>query len=262
MPQHGVRHGIRRGPVHGVSRGLASVPTDASSGKGVPLTQANWNNVFTNAGVGAKTVAHTWGFQDASGNIVATVGTDLTATGLAYNTAVSGWTRTAASFTDNTTDAATHAGGVGVNPASVSCLWLGYVDVSSDPGVVRQIIPGGGSAAASEVVFRRTAARVNAVKCMGVTTAGTSDVEDGGVRPLVLRYNRTATTVHVATNQELVAGTYNTGVTDGVKGFGAGVTVTIGMEVLLGAVFSGVNAEWTDAELRAVLTALGWTIPW
>lgn len=259
IPTRGVTRPALHTVTHGVQRGLV---TDPLSNKGVPLTQLDWDAVFLQAGLSTKTVAHSWGFQDASGNIVATVGTNLAATGLAYQQGVSGWTRTGAAFTDNSTDSALHGAGVGINPATTSCLWLGYVDLTIDPAALRTIFGAGGAAAATELTCRHAGGHTLNVKVAGVSTNGTADPASGGVRPIGLVYNRTAGTVMVFSDQEKLSGTYNAGVTDGVKGFGATLANTIGMTVLWGAAFAGTNAELTSTQIKAVLQALGWTIPW
>lgn len=262
---HGVKHGVTHGVGHGIGSDytVPGSPSDLLSGMGVPLTQAEVNTFLAEANMGAKTVAHSWGFQDASGNISATVGTLLTAAGtLEYQQAVSGWTRTATRFTDNTTDAASHAGGTGINPSTTSCLYLFYIDVITDVGALRNMVQGGGAVTGSELSYRRSAARLNAVKVMSASVAGTADPQDGGVRPCVLRYNRTAGTADIFNDQEKVVGTYNSGVTDGVKGVGAGIVNSGGLDVLWGLAFSGASAEWTDIEVRAFLQALGWSVAW
>lgn len=262
MPTHGIVRPEGHLALHGVQRGVVGV-SDATSGKGVPLTQAEWDAVFSGAGVASKTVAHSWGFQDASGNAVAEVGTDLTAAGtLEYEQTVTGWSRKAIRFTNASTDALSHAGGVGVNPNTTSCLWIGYIDVLASISAARSVIVGGGAAAASELVARHNVTPVTQIKVMAGTAVGTSNPSTNSVRPWVLKYDRTGTAAVVYTDQEKVVGTYNSGVTDGVKGFGASVATSAGMDVLWGACFAGSDAEWSDDNVKAVLQSLGWTIPW
>lgn len=268
-PRIGPKIGGRAGPAFGpgadqIAPAGASFPIDSGSGKGVPLTQADWTNVASASGTPARTVSHSWGFQDAAGNVVATVGTDLTVAGVfEYLQAVAGWARPGLQFTNNTADAATHAGGVGVNPAVTSCLWLGYIDVTVTAAAARNLFSGGGAAGASEIAFRKAATtEVPQIKVMGITADGVNDITAGGVHPCVLRYNRTAGTADIFTEAEKRTGTYNAGVTDGVKGFGQNATVSAGMIVLLGAVFAGADAEWTDNQLRSVLQTLNWTVLW
>lgn len=239
-------------------------PKDATSGIFCPLTQGGWTAVFTKAGVTVKTVSHSWGFQDASGNPAATVGTALTQAGTAptYQQAISGWTRKSINSGDNSTTSLQHGSGAGTNPSTTSSLWIGYIDILASVAAARNVMSLGGAAASSEMAGRSNATPVTQIKVMAPTAVGTSNPSTGGVRPWVLKYNRTGSEAVLATDQEKIAGTYNSGVTDGVKGFGAGITNAAGIAVALGANFAGAHAEWTDAEIKSVLQTLGWTIPW
>ena len=100
-----------------------------------------------------------------------------------------------------------------------------------------------------------------AIHCNGVTTNGTVDPL-GSVRPYAIRFNRTAGTVTAFSNQEKYTGTYSAAVTDGVKGWGSTSGNACPMAVLWGMCFKAAQAEWTDAEIKSFLQAMGWSIPW
>lgn len=261
----GLTVGPQVGPVPpgGVAPPPPAFPTDATSGFGVPLTQADWDAVFSAAGIASKTLSHSWGLQDASGNPAAEVGAALTATGsIDYQQAVSGWTRTATRITEVSGERLTIAAGVAPNPASVSALWFAYVDFPGNPGangrqyvIVSSDVTGCSLAGTTTPRLR--------VQCAGVNTAGANDHVTGGVRPVVFKYDRTAGAVVAYTDQEKIAGTYSASVVDGEKGFGGQAgTAAAAADFLLGAAFAGSNAEWSDADVKAVLQALGHAIPW
>lgn len=264
-PRIGPVLGPRIGPAIGTDeiKSGSAVITDATSGKGVPLTQAQWNTVFSNSGMANKTVAHSWDFQDASGNITRTIGDDLVAAGtLDYQQNLTGWTRKGVTFTNNTADAAAHAAAVGADPSANSVLWFAYIDIATAAVVARQVLTAGGAAAASEAAIRHDASRFLQIKILGATAQGAADLDLAALRPFVLLHDRSGSRAIAYTEAEKVVGTYNAGVTDGVKGFGAASATSAGMTVSLAAVFSGSDAEWTDAQVKAVLQALGWTVAW
>ena len=123
--QIGPRVGFKSGPSVGprADDPLAAF-RDAASGKLTPLTQAELNAVLSAGGISAKTALDAYGFQDASGNIAASIGTPLTVAGaLSYQQAEAGWTRKALAFADGTMRA-TYAAGVGFDSSTESFLYF------------------------------------------------------------------------------------------------------------------------------------------
>lgn len=261
---HSITHGVTHGATHGVVRGSAvSFPVDATSGKGVPLTQADWDAVFSTAGVASKTVANSWGFQDAGGStaVVATVGTDLATTGVTFNQAVTGWSRVAVTWADGANARAEHATGVGSNPATTSVLWIGYIDLTATPATNRLVLsPSINGAPAWNGTINSTP-RIRTL-INGVQNVGASNPVTGGVRPIVVLNDRTGSRAMMYSDQEKLTGTYSASIGDGSKGFGSTGASAAAMATLWGAQFAGANAEWDDATVKAVLEALNWTIPW
>lgn len=246
-----------------------AVPRDATSGKGVPLTQAEWNAVFGAAGIANKTVNQSWGLQDSTGNPAATIGTALTAapngTSWAYQQTITGWTRKAMVNDVSVARAIGLAAGTGPNAGTQSVLWFCYCDITNATGATRPVMAGGNAATNRVKLNIVVTTGVMQVDCCAVTASGSSDHASGGVRPFVLKYDRTNSVVTVYSDLEKVAGTYNAAVTDtGGKGYPANATIgSVRGSYLIGAAFAGANAEWTDAEVKAVLTAgLGWTVGW
>ena len=102
--------------------------------------------------------------------------------------------------------------------------------------------------------------------CHGKDTIGTAAAH-GVVRPLFLEYDRTNGVARAYSDQESIVGTYSPGVTNSTRGFGtSNNTGSSGLQAtLLAAQFRGAHAEWTEAELRAVMHVLlpvGRTVPW
>jgi hypothetical protein len=105
--------------------------------------------------------------------------------------------------------------------------------------------------------------------CDDTETIGTAEAH-GVVRPLFLQYDRTNGVVRAYSDQESIAGPYspnNTQVDNSSRGFGtSNNTGSSGRQAtLLAAQFRGAHAEWTEAEMRAVMHVLlpvGSTVPW
>lgn len=260
-PRVGLRVGGRRGPAVGL--GIDELGTsvdpfaafrDASSAKACPTSLAQW------ALMTSKVPSHTWGFQDAAGNIAATVGTALTvANAPTYQATVTGWTRKALRFNTTVNQRAAFAAAAGPNPATGSVAWFGLIDPTATPATTGILM-----FATDGTPILNT--RINStprigVNCNGVIATGSNDPVTGGVRPVLLVYNKTATTVKAYTDQEIVAGTYNAGVVDGNKGYGA-VGTPCAMDVLLGAAFQGADAEFTDSDARNLFRNIGYSIGW
>jgi len=237
------------------------VPKDATSGKRVPLSQADWDNVFTLTGVSGKTVAHSHGFQEASGNAAATVGTTYTVNGtLDYQQAVAGWSRYGQGLTETANERQGWASGAGVNPTDNSVLVFAYIDLTGTPAATRNFLVT--SLGATPMSLRVTTGPLLSINCAGVTANGTANPTTGGVRPFVSRYDLAASVAAAYSDQEKVGGTFSAGVVDGAKGIGVAGGTPPPMTVLWDTWFEGSHAEWSEANIKTVLEFLGWTIPW
>src|SRR5262249_7735112 len=89
----------------------------------------------------------------------------------------------------------------------------------------------------------------------------------GAVQPLFLQYDHTNGVARAYSDQESIAGTYSSHVDNSSRGFGpSNNTGSSGLQAtLLAAQFRGAHAEWTEAEMRAVMHVLlpvGRTVPW
>lgn len=246
------------------------VPRDPTSGYAVPLTQDEWNIVFDVAGVARKTVNQSWSLQDASGNAAATIGSPLTASaGLDYLQAVPGWTRMAIAFgPDGGGEFLKQTRVVGPDPTQTSVLSFVYAGIEAPAvGATRRMLVIGGQAQNEALLGITNVGGVTTYRlvCDGVATLGTSTTAAGPVRPLFLQYDRTAAQIRAYTDQEIITGTYSTGVTSSTKGLGTADNAgTSGAQQnLLAATFVGADAEWTEAEMRAVYNVLiNGVVPW
>jgi hypothetical protein len=156
----------------------------------------------------------------------------------------------------------TAGAGTGPSPASTSIAFLAYVKITTGtPGAVRGILGLGSNLAVQQQFVANSKVRI---ACVGVNTSGTASYNDGNVHPFLFVYDRTNSKVVLYTDLETFTGTYNSGATDGNKGYGSGgsVTTPTGMNVLFGAAYTGASAEAlsTQATAKSYLQSLGWTI--
>jgi hypothetical protein len=240
------------------------VTKDATGGKYFPASATEWNSLITRKGLAMVAPDHQWDLQQASGNATDVIGAlTLTLAGTpAFQQTVTGYSRKAVTFTVGNTQGFRAAAGTGPNPASTSTLWLAVVNVTASAAGARSIIAVGGAATSTECTYYvvNTAPPNQRVKCATVATDGAVDLTTQGVIPISIRYDRTNSKVEITTPGALTAGTYNSGVTDGLKGIGAGISSCAGFQGLVLYCWEGSHAEGTDAQLKVLEQALGWTI--
>lgn len=248
------------GAISGSETLTIAVDIDAASGKGVPSTAFQ----FTMLGL---TLHSGWLAQEASGNLAGFGPSAFTLTANAtplYQQAVAGWTRTASAFNQTVAQRFMAGAGTGPNPASTSVLWLAYYVGQTGPGGQRGVI----SAGTNVAIGHTNTSNSLRLACVGVNTDDTTTdpVGDDLVHPLILKYDRTNSAVVMYTDEVKTVGTFNSGATDNNKGYGGGPLFTASPPalsgVLYGFVLSGANAELSDAQVKTLLQALGWTVPW
>lgn len=240
----------------------AGVTKDATANIYFPSTSGEWSTFRTAASLVMAAPNSLWLCQEASGNLADSIGANtLTAASLSYQQAAAGFSRKAVSCAVATGAGATLASGAGPNPASTSSLWLGVMAVTA-PASTRQVMAAGGALAASEMSLRATATTsVPSLKCAGTATAGAVALVTT-LSPVVLRYDRTNSAAKAYTAAEKVTGTYSASVTDGTKGFGNGIVTNAAFSLAYGAMWQGAAAEGSDADLKTLLTAMGFSIAW
>ena len=247
----------------------ASFTIDSAAGRAAPANAAEWTAFMTAAGLATGNPSSVWNCQDASGNLLDSIGSvPLTPTGaVTYQNAVAGWARSAVNIPQTSGARCVAAAGVGPNPTTTSVLLLGYMDVTAQAAANRGLMSVAGALAdtlTSAEAWLIATTHVAQAECVSVVTAGTADPFTGGVRPFVLKYNRTGSAFVYYDDLQKITGTFAAGVTDGNKGFGAtaNAQISLGLSLLYGALFSGAPAELSDAQVKTVLTTAGWTIPW
>lgn len=261
-PRVGAKVGPRVGPAVGAAAdelSASAIARDATSNIYVPANVSEWTALMALAGLSTGNPSAVYGFQDASGNPADSVGTfTLTAsgTGLSYQNAVTGWSRKAINTTSAGTGALTSTAAGLPDPATTSVLILSYVNVSSS---VLAGIHGYGAVATRQAMEATVTPRIQAVS--GANTAVGTVSPINAVRPLVTRYNFTASTAMGASDQEKLVPTFTSTTTKNLV-YGNFGRACAAAQYLYSAVFFGAAAELTDAQVKTLLTTLGWSIPW
>lgn len=256
---HGLIHGVKRPVVHGVKHNGASLyggvawSVDAASGKAVPATSAEWSAFKSANGLSIGTPDSLWLFQEASGNPADTFGViPLTAAGsVLYRQSVSGWTRNGVGFTDGV--AAQFSSSSVSLPSGTSQTILCLATVPAAPAANRELYVG-----PNAILRLNSTPRVVAV-AGGGTAIGTADYT-GGVRPYAYRINTTALSNTVMTNQEKLVPAYAAPVGRMLR-FGSASVAAAGTIVWACAWYND-NAKISDANMKALLVAMGYSIPW
>lgn len=277
-PRIGPKVGPRVGPAVGVSAdpiappaggggggGIPGVSRDASSLIYVPNDASEWTTFRTATGLATANPDSLWRCQEASGNLADSIGAlTLTATGTVdYQQAVTGWTRRGVLLTDGTTEKFVAASGVGPSPATTSQAWLFFVQLPATPATARSIMGLNCAVGATRfVAIHLNASGGIRANCVGVNVDDATS-HSSMVIPCLVKYDRTNGEAKVYTSLVKVTGTYNSGVIDGDKGIGSASTAACASTTIYGAMWSGANAEaLTDAAVKALFQALGWSIPW
>ncbi len=242
---------------------IAGVDRDASALKYLPSSSGQWTTFMTAAGLATGNPSNLWMCTEPSAtNLADSIGAvTLTANNspTGQNT-VSGWTKKAVGTTDGA--AMSYQAAAGVNLATTSGLLLGYVAATATPAAERPLI-GIGAGTDHRYAAVTTTPRIKAAALGGGTATGTA-APGTTVHPIAVAVNRAATTYKVYTDQEIITVAWtNPGA--GGSLVGAGDTPGVGaapMFLLYLTLFASTAAELSDAQVRTLLTTLGWSCAW
>jgi hypothetical protein len=230
------------------------VPTDGPGG--AIFVPANATD-FTELGQAAP--QSLWLSQELAGNPADSIGAlSLSALNTpGYGAAVAGWTRLGLTTANGGIQRFVLPSGTGPSPAATSQLWGAYIDFTAAPAATRVFfgLQGTTSCDARLLTTGRLRFSVN-----GVTVDGSVDHLGDGVHPIFLLFDRTNARAVLYSDQEKIVGTFAAGVNDGNKGLGSGAGAACSM--VWACMYSGAPAEKSDAQVKSLLTALGWSIPW
>lgn len=240
---------------------FAGVSKDATSNIYVPANAAEWTTFIAAAGLSIAVPDALWLFQEASGNPADSIGSfTLTAsgTGISYQQAVTGWSRKAIKFTDAGTGALVSTSTSLPDISTTSMLTVAYCDILSTPASARDIVTQGTTT--RDALQVTTTPRFQALS--GSNASPQNGTPVGAVRPYTLRTNRSASTVLGTTDIHKAVPTFSTSITGKKITFGNLASGSPPLTCLYSFELHGVNAELSDATLKSLLQALGWTITW
>lgn len=249
----------------GIDASIDAAPSwaiDATSGIAVPASATEWSAFIAAKGLSISVPSSLWLMQESSGNLSDSIGSlTLTANGTPlYQQSVTGWTRKGVGFNEGVAQRFAAASGVGPSPATTSQTWLWLCAITSTPSATRMIATVSTAATSFDARYLSTG-HVRA-QIAGTNADGTGAPTGAGVMPFALKYNRTGSESKVFTGQEKLAPIYSASVGDGFKGVGGGTTNAITGQCVYGAMWSGTAGEISDADLKALLVAMGESIPW
>lgn len=241
------------------------IPTDGPNNWRVP-TKGDFGTLEL-AGVPNPTSLYLC--QDASGNILDSQSVNhLSPLGtVSYSNAVAGWSRVGFGLPTGNNRFVSQA--PALDPAATSVMMLAYVALTGGAGSGRAILGASFSSAGSSGDCRigHTSTNLEFGKCANNTVNGVQAVQGIGVIPFLLRYDRTNSNMIVASHLEKITCTYNAAVTSITAvncwlGFGGSVVASAAMSVVWACVWTGADAELSDADTKTRLQAFNITIPW
>ena len=238
--------------------GAVTWTVDATSGIAVPSSAAEWSAFIAAKGLSVGAPDALWLLQEASGNPADSIGGfTLTPAGSpGYQQAESGWSRKAIRLHDGASErlSTTDAGLPDIASASMTTLvFANLISVAA----TRVFIDHGTTT--KNRAEQNTTPRLVAMS--GSNTATGLNDPTGAVKPFVLRTNRTAGSATLFSDTEKVAPTWSSSVTGKSSVLGSsGLSGTVSF--LYACQWHASNAEMTDANLKALLQAMGFVIAW
>lgn len=242
----------------------ATWDVDATSGIAVPADATQWNAFISGNGLSISSPSHLWLCQEASGNLADAIGavTLLAGGSPTYSNAVAGWTRVAVGTDAASTDEFNSGSTPDVN--TTSQLWLFFVSLGATQPT-GYVIGGPSPNGQTTGLYAVHSASTGAVRFRcGNNFFDTSNSYSNATFPLVYKYDRTTPVCRGYTDSEKVTpGFDSTTIADAGGGMGhESGGGSAGAKFLYVAVWSGAAAEMSDADLKALLQAMGWTISW
>ena len=240
---------------------------DATSGKGVPVDATEWATLIASEpGLSAWSAPTSlYLCQDAASPLDDAIGAfDLTfsGSGANYQQASAGWTRTEQRLTEGASLSRwSNTSGSLPDIGTQSTLLLAYVRMPSTVAAVRNLIQLGSGTAALRI--NMGTGFLQAISG-GNSGLGATNMFSAGVVPLVLLVDRTNARVRgYSLTEKLAPSIAAAGSMTGQGCFvGAASGSSAGCGYLYAARWDFADAERTDADVKALMQALGFTVTW
>lgn len=246
---------------------------DATSDKGIPADETEWDDVMAAAGIASGSPNAAWMFNQVSGNSLDLIGAEnLTAyDNVVYEATIPGWTTKGISSGAHLTSFYTWGGEGGTlgdaDNEPVLALVYARVQGIGPGGDTTGILNLSGGASGRYASVNGTPV-LQATGSGGQATATGAADPQGVVRPFLLKWDPTlgAEVYEVMSDDERLA-PVATAPGGGIiyLSFGPDGQGTIGdtnVDILYAACWQGASAQLTVAECRTLLETLGWTVAW
>ena len=197
--------------------------------------------------------------QEASGNLTDSGPAALTLTAAGsplYQQSAAGWTRKGVGFNATANQRFSYASGVGSNPASVDIGWCFYMSMPTLPAGNRGFMTYG-SATMNQITDGN-------LRLAGVNDSTTRPDVDDLIHPIYLLHDITNSRYLFYTDEAKTSIVF-AALTDGIKSVGAtpaGTSPDAASVAVYGFRFINADARLSDANVKSMLVALGWTVPW
>lgn len=244
---------------------IAGVTRDATSGWYFPANAAEWTLLMAAAGLATGNPSSVHNDQEASGNLADSVGSVTlvqTGAGHLYQQTVTGQSRKAVTTVDGTAGQKWINTTVAPDPGVVSTLWLQCIRFPAvAPAANRDLIA---NSASMDMRFT-SGGKLQIIN--GATTAGTANPL-GTVQFVALQHDLTNSVWAAYTHQEKIAGTFAAVASNPSYMVGGQTAAAADAGYLYDALFGGVAAELTQAQMRTLFQTLTRdavvpvTIPW
>lgn len=234
---------------------------DATSGIALPQDSTEVLAMLTAAGSSRGAPLLHYNFQDSGSPIAdanAIVNLPLVGSGASYQQAVTGWSALCARLTEATTGGwlSTDTALPDLSTTSILIYAVLFMPAAA-PAATRNLVMAGTTTLTA--ARWTTASMANHLSGANQQT-GTAN-PSSRVMPVVLKYDRTGGVSKLYTDQEALTATHSAAVTGKRLAFGSnGSAASAGY--VQGIVWTGADAEWSDAEVKTFLQTAGWTIPW
>lgn len=248
------------------SGGAPAWTVDATSAKATPASSAEWSALIASAGLAVSTPNYLHLCQEASGNLADTIGgLTLTANGTpAYQQAVAGWTRLGVKG-DGLTANQRFRSAAAPNPSTTSMAILAFVALGTQTASVQALMSVGAVSDTMVSAYLNGAPAVGRLRyreSANITDTTTATDYQARVTPIMLLIDHTGTRARLYTDLEKVSPTYGLPSTVTAYCLGADSGTWAPSTILYSCGWSGAAAEISDANVKALFTALGYAPPW
>ena len=265
----GLATGLRTGLAIGISadeirtsQAASAWSVDATSGIAAPSSATEWAAFLSAKSLSAASPSSLWLCQE-DGSVGHTDLADsigafplIAQTAPLYGQAVPGWSRKGVGFDQTSNQRFISTDAALPDISTTSATLLAFVAADTTPAAARGIVSFGTTTARFQVTT------TPALQFVAGTTANEGANCPTAVQPLVIKVDKTAGVTAGYTIQSNLANTVGA-ITGKAVRFGA---LTSGSsfvgKIVYAAMWSGASAEISDANMKALLVAMGWTIPW